>query len=153
MTIEEMFHDYNSICKMKSPLKIKSGMLTQLFRMDEHRWRVVGITANALKVFHNHKYKREVRIGINRSHVYERNKIYAQMLSAKFENSKDWWDFYHKHDETILATSSENNTGNFSKIYRINYDKLQLFKSRGFSWRHNKPERDFLEKLYNKYFL
>ncbi len=152
MTIEEMFHDYKLICKMKSPLKIKAGMLTQLFRTDENRWRVVGITEDALRIFKNNGFKKAVRMGINRSHKHERIKVYTQMLKTTFETPQKWWEYYQKHDETILATSSENNSENYSNIYYFNHEE-QLFKSKGFSWRHTKSEKDFLQQLHNKHFL
>lgn len=151
MTKNDLFHDYNLILKMKVPIEIKEGMLTQLFRADTNRWRVIGITHAALLRFKEYGFRKISGIKIQRAHIKDRTDIYREMLSKEFADCNEWWEFYFTNDETILATSSENKKGSFSEVIRTNKD-LELFKSRGFSWVHNKTERKHLQDLYTKYF-
>ncbi len=152
MSIEEMFEDFKMIQKMNAPDKFKAGMLTYLFAADPERWRVVGITKNALLKLKESDFKRTPRMGLNRSHKHGRNDIYCQMLSMDFANSKEWWTFYYNHDETILATSSENISGNIKEIDIFPINPVDgLFKSVGYGWSHRKTEQAHLKELYETF--
>lgn len=147
MTKDDLFHDYNLIRQMKVPIEIKEGMLTQLFRADTNRWRVIGITHAALLRFKEYGFRKVSGIKIQRAHLKDRSSIYREMLSKEFIDCNDWWKFYFINDETILATSSENKKNSFSEVIRTNKD-LELFKSRGFSWVHNVTEKKHLQDIH-----
>ena len=71
------------------------------------------------------------------------------MFINVFEDSKEWWDYYWENDKTILSTSSENLSSNFSKIIFFENNNF-LFKSSGFTWSYGKKEKTFLEDLAQK---
>ncbi len=135
---------------MKVPMNRKIRLLSELFVEAPNPWQVTGITLEALKVFKNYGFKKETGMKINRSHIVDRNTTYSHMLIEKFQNIDEWWDFFLKNDKTILTTASENLTKKFSEIIEIKDETLFAF--RGFSWRHTKHEKAFLEKLYNSKF-
>ena len=55
------------------PHFVKNKMLSAIFKMNPNKWRVVGITENAVIRFAEHDFKRTVRMGINRSHIFQRS--------------------------------------------------------------------------------
>jgi hypothetical protein len=151
MDKELLFEDFILIKKMNVPNEIKVGMITQLFRADENRWRVIGITKDALLKFNDYEFKYISGLKINRAHLNNRNDIYKKMLTKEFNDFNDWWIFYYENDKTILVTSSENKKQFFSEIIKID-GKKNLFKSRGYSWTHNKAEIELLKELYKSTF-
>jgi hypothetical protein len=149
MTKEDFYHDFLLIRKMRVPISKRYRMLGELFAAHEDHWQVIGITENALRVFSEHNFKRVSRMGINRSHLVDRVKTYTTMLEGPLMELDDWWKFYRDNDTTILATSSENMSNGFSKVYDID-PALGLFKSHGFAWRHKDPEIQFLKETLDK---
>lgn len=147
MTKEDLFHDYKLICQLKVPFKTKVGMLTYLFSNQPNPWRVTGITENALIRFKENGFKNKSRIGIQRSHINDRYKTFEEMTTIDFKDCNEWWDFFYEKDKTILATSSENKKGNYSRIFEID-ESLNLFMSSGYGWKQNRKEQIFLERLY-----
>ena len=145
MTKEDFYHDFLLIRQMRVPTSKRYRMLGELLAAHEDHWQVVGITENALHVFAEHDFKRVSRMGINRSHLVDRVKTYTTMLEGPLMELDTWWKFYRDNDTTILATSSENMSNGFSKIYDIDTE-LGLFKSHGFAWRHKEPEINFLKE-------
>lgn len=152
MTNEEFYNDFKLMRQMKAPIETKVILLTHLFGAQENPWRVVGVTTEALKVFREHGFKKVVKMGINRSHIVNRNDSYREMLSTDFMSCEDWWNFYYENDKTIFATSSENLTKNHSTEILID-ENLDLFRSQGYSWKHGVAERTYLEQLYNNKFI
>ncbi len=151
MTKEILFHDYQLICQMKVGMNRKVRLLAELFTEGENPWRVVGITTEAVKCFQANGFKKVAKMGINRSHLVNRATTYKHLLSNEFNDLEIWWEYYFQSDKTILATSSENITGNYSEIIDIDAS-LGLFKHKGFGWIHQKNEVEFLRILYSKYF-
>jgi hypothetical protein len=147
MNKEDFYHDFLLIRKMRVPMNKRYRMLGELFAAHEDAWQVVGITENALKIFATHNFKRVSRMGINRSHLVDRVKTYTTMLEGPLMDIDEWWNFYRDNDKTILATSSENMSNGFSKIYDVNTE-LGLFKTHGFAWKHQEPEIKFLKEAY-----
>ena len=147
MSVENMFYDYNLICKMKSDIKYKIRMMTTIFTSHPEMWRVTGITEKALQKFKDNDFKYKPGLQIHRSHLFNRNEIYAEMLGMKFKNCDVWWDYYFDRDKTIFTTSSENKTGKMSKVILID-SSLKLFKSSGFIWKHGKNEIKYLKQLF-----
>lgn len=149
MTKEDIFHDYQLICKMKAPIDLKVVMLSHLITSHSNPWRVVGITKEALLVFSNHKFRKVAKMGINRSHVNNRSQTYKAMMAQDFNNCDEWWNFYYEKDRTVLATSSENIRNTLSEIYDVS-ENFGLFRFSGYGWRHGKDEIKFLEKLHQE---
>lgn len=149
MTKEDFYHDFLLIRNMRAPTGKRARMLGELFSLCDDHWQVIGITENALRVFAEHNFKRVSRMGINRSHLVDRHKTYTTMLDGPLLELDAWWKFYRGNDTTILATSSENMSNGFSKVYNID-PALGLFKSHGFAWRHKEPEIQFLKETLDK---
>ena len=147
MTTKEFYHDYKLICKMKVPLKSKAEMLTILFKNYEKSWRVIGITKEALKRFKEYNFKKTKGSKINRSHINGRQDTFEVMMNTNFESIDKWWDFYYENDKTIFSLSSENAKVGEQIFISID-NELGLFKRSGYTWSHNKAERDYLESLY-----
>ena len=107
-------------------------MLSALFSTHPDQWRVVGITKQALIIFKKHKFTRQSKMGLNRSHIVGRTKIYTEMMNHHFKNCDEWWDFYFENDKTILATASENLKSSFSEVYDMPANP-KMFMSGGYS--------------------
>jgi hypothetical protein len=134
---------------MSAPVKIKVRMLSELLGQNPDLWTVVGITEEALNKFKQHDFKKVSKMDINRSHIVDRHKTYATMLTGDLMDCDTWWSFYIENDKTILATRSENKSGRLSKIFDID-PSLNLFKSQGFAWKHTKAEYEYLRNIYLK---
>jgi hypothetical protein len=151
MNKEDFYHDFLLIRQLRVPMSKRYRILGEMFAAHEDHWQVIGITENALKVFAEHNFQRVSRMGINRSHLVDRVKTYTTMLEGPLMEIDKWWDFYRKNDVTVLATSSENMSNGFSKVYDID-PAIGLFKSHGFAWQHKDPEINFLrETIENLY--
>jgi hypothetical protein len=150
MNKEEMFHDYLLICNMKAPTKSRAEILTLLFKNYHNSWRVIGVTENALLKFKDNNFKKIAGNIIQRAHLNNRHTIFSEMMSQTFYSIDEWWNFYHKNDETILALSSENDKVKECKIITIDQE-LGLFKRAGWSYRHTKLECQYLAGLYSEY--
>jgi hypothetical protein len=148
MDKERLYLDFKLFCKMKAATKYKVGMLTHLFAEDVNRWRVVGITKDALKLLEDNNFDKK-GLKIHRAHKKDRYSVYDRMMKREFEGADDWWKYYYVRDKTILATSSENSMNKFSDVIRVDPRK-GYFKSSGYSWTHNKKERQFLNSLMRK---
>lgn len=150
MIKEALYHDFLLIRQMKATTSKKVRMFSELLAEHPDHWQVIGITEEALKVFANHDFKRVSRMGLNRSHLVDRHKTYTTMIEGPLMDLEEWYRFYRENDLTIIATSSENISGNFSKVYHVD-PSLNLFKSSGFSWRHKKDEIEFLKETYQAF--
>ena len=144
---DDLYHDFLAIRGMRASLPVKVRMLTALFGANTNSWRVVGITLEALKVFASNDFKTKSGDKINRSHYVDRDDTYKKMLTGDLMCKDGWWKFYTKNDITVLATGSENMSGDWSEVYPID-ESLGLFRTSGYKWRHTKQEREFLMKLY-----
>jgi len=147
MTEEQIFNDAQLIKSMSAPIPIKIRMLSELFSGYENVWEVVGITKNAIKRFKDNGFTKKSGMRINRAHLQDRCVTYEYLLSNDLK-IKEWWDYFKKHNLTILATSEEN-----KHIKNVHKDEILmipsgLFKSQGYAWRHGKLEIDFLLKNY-----
>jgi len=146
---EDSFHNYLKIKEMNGlSIGQKSRILSEMLAYSENPWKVVGITEEALRVFASNDFRKKSRMGINRSHIVERNKTYSMLLSNDF-TIDEFWKIFKENDKTILSTSSENMSGKFSKQFEIE-SSSNLFKSSGYSWRHTSEEISELKRLYNE---
>jgi hypothetical protein len=149
----ELYDDYTLIRKMKVKDNSKVRMLTELMANNPKMWQIVGITHNALHVFHKCNFKRVNRMGINRSHFLMggRHTFYLNMLTNPLTDYQTWWQQYEEFDKTIFATSSENKKNTFSEIIEFT-NGHDMFKPSGYAWKHGQKEVDFLKKLYQEKF-
>lgn len=145
MTSSDLHHDYLLICEMRSDVKKRCRMLTELMSQYEWAWRVVGITEAALQRFEEYQFKKQSRMGINRSHITPRIQTYTRWINHPILDVEDWWQDYIASDITVLSTSTENMKGVIPEYYTV---PEGLFQTYGYAWRHQQPEIDWLSTLY-----
>lgn len=145
MTPSDLHHDYLLICEMRSTVKLRCRMLTELMSQYNWAWRVVGITEAALQRFEEYQFKKQSRMGINRSHITPRIQTYTRWITSPIYNVDEWWQDYIRSDVTVLSTSTEN-----MKHITLDYYPVPegLFQTYGYAWRHQQPEIDWLSSLY-----
>jgi len=127
----------------------RSILETTIGAVNENSWRVIGITKECLKRFESLNFKYKSKQGINRSHIKQRMQTFVEIFEHNFETPNELWSYYYDRDETVLSTSTENMTEQMSEIIPID-TTLGFFKSNKVGWKHNIPERIFLEQLYNE---
>ena len=143
---ETIYHDYLLIKEMNSNISTKSKILTNVICQWNDFWKVIGITKDALKVFSENNFKNKSKNSINRSHIKQDRIVTNTYLLTNDLSFDEFWKYLIENDKTILATSSENKTNTFSDVIPID-ESLNLFKSSGFGWKHNKSEIDFLKSI------
>lgn len=137
-----------AICVQRSFEEAMSG-----FTMEE-TWRPTHISLSALKEAAN-----GCHTSIQRAHGvvggrldrYDRT---IEVLSGPEKKFDDWWDFYRKHDSTVLITKTEhaiNKRFSFEDLAPLPLE-TDLFKRGGFSFRFRKKHelkwaKSALEKL------
>jgi len=146
---ENAFYNYLKIKEMIGlTMSQKCRLLSEMLFFTEDSWRVVGITENALKVFAKNGFKKVPRMGINRSHIIERNKTYTKLLEGEFD-CDNFWSIFLENDKTILSTSSENMSKSNSRIIKFDCDS-KLFKPSGYSWSHTRKESNLLKEIHER---
>jgi hypothetical protein len=145
---EIMHSDYLDVCKMRSSISVKVRLLTEITSQNPNTWRVVGVTKAALRVFEKNDFQRKSGMGINRSHLVDRNTTYRKLLKDPKRDLNDWWTFYYENDKCVFATKSENMSGGVGDDYIPIDESLGLFRSKGYAWTHRKGvEDEFLRAL------
>lgn len=92
MKLEDYYNDYLLIKKMNPLNPARGDMITKLLCRHPDRWRVVGITMNALKVFNENNFKKtKLPVKINRAHLRDLFQTYQEMLLKDFKDCDDWW--------------------------------------------------------------
>ena len=63
---------------------------------------------------------------------------------------EEFWEYYYCRDHTILATSKENMQDvNLEAIaLPVPQDSRMLFRTRGYAWKHDEAEINFLKVLF-----
>ena len=84
-----MYHDFVKISEMKAPHGLKCRILGEVFSQNPYSWRIVGITTQALECFRQTNFVRASRMGVNRSHLVDRNGTYTKLLTN--DHSFDQW--------------------------------------------------------------
>ena len=87
VTKEDLFDDYKLICKMKVGIARKARMLSELFAESPNPWCVTGVTIDALNVFKNADFQKKSKMGVNRSHLVDRNSVYKLMFTNEFDDT------------------------------------------------------------------
>lgn len=151
METQDLFHDYLFILQMKASKSAKVQMLKHIFKQYHNRWRVIGITRSALETLKKNDFKYVSGMKIQRAHIHDCDIIYSNLLNDHFKNHNDWWDYYYKHDETVLSLSSENKSIKTNKDIIAIDEKLELFKDNGYVWTHKGNEIEYLKTLYKKH--
>jgi hypothetical protein len=146
---EAIYHDYLIIKNMKSSMFAKSRSLSHIICEWKDYWKVIGITKEALKIFSKNDFKSKSRLGIQRAHITQDRIVTNEYLLTNDLSFDEFWSYLIENDKTVLATSSENKRNDFGEIIKID-ENLDLFSARGFGWKHNKTEIEFLTKLWIK---
>ena len=141
---------YLAIFNLAFKIQRKTTLLTALMGGADWSWRVVGITVGALEMLASNSYKRIK--GICRAHLIDRIDTARAVFEIPHPLSED--QFFTKiweNDETVIATNSENKTGELCQRIPIDY-KLGMFICNPLiGFKHNKKEVDFLRKLHTNY--
>ena len=152
---KELYDVYLAVFKMQhEPLQRRVLIMTNLMGGKPWSWRVVGITREALQRYSDQGFKYKAGSSINRSHITSRRDMYSAMLERPAPMPIDeWWAYFWKHDKTIIATGSENNSKKqMSDIFKID-PEIGLFQSNqvaGFKL-SRKKEGVYLRALYEKH--
>jgi hypothetical protein len=144
-----MFKTFIQVQRMDDvPHFVKNKMLSAIFKMNPNKWRVVGITEQAVIRFAENDFKRKSRMGVNRSHIVQRSERNKYLLSKTDWTIETWWNYFYSRDKCILATSTEN----MSKEKLIPRFKVpsNLFRSSGYAFSVKEPETLFLKKIYEE---
>jgi len=146
MNYRRIYDDIQVIKKLSAPDDVKRNLIEVLCKQKNNLWEVIGVTQNALKIFKKYNFERVSGMGINRSHIIDRNKTYQIMLERNL-CYEEWKEILIDNDRTILATSKENIKNKFSKIYK--FPKKGLFKANKInaSWKHGDAEKSYLRIL------
>ena len=127
---------------------VKNKMLSAIFKMNPNKWRVIGITEKAVLRFAQYEFKYKARMGINRSHIYQRSLRNKALLAKTDWKLDEWWNYFYDRDECILATSSENMSKEELKpSFKV---PDNLFRSSGHRVGVKKDESLFLKKIYEE---
>jgi hypothetical protein len=125
--------------------------LTVAMGSKKSSWRVIGITAAALKAFSELNYHRKSRMGINRAHLKARIETTRELLARSQPLSQgEFLDTWLKNDQTVLCLSSENKAIVSRDIIPFANQDGELFSSGTISWRHGRREREHLKALFDK---
>jgi len=144
---KKIFHDCQLIKQMECEMKTKIKLLTHLFGTLDDAWKVAGITENALNKLAKNDFKYKSGIGIQRSHIVDRQYFLSEILDVPFNSEDELFDYYYENDKTILALSSENSNLDKAKIIPFDED---LFKNKSVGYSYTKKEEVFLKKIFEK---
>jgi len=68
-------------------------------------------------------------------------------IGKGFSTTQVLWEYYWNRDETVLATSSENNEYTLLDILiQVPQNERKLFLARGYTWKHGAEEIAFLKR-------
>ena len=106
----------------------------------ENSWRSTHISKAAIKKLLANKGSSIS--GVQRCHGLIDNRLdrlvrTRTLLEGPELPFDEWYEYYRKHDLTILLTKREHQTESFSRLYEIP-EKLDLFKASGFGFKKRK---------------
>ena len=113
----------------------------------ERGWRVIGITTDAIQKMSENGFN--YTKGIQRCHKHQRQEMLDTMLSTLYTDSFSWWSDYYTNDTTVLGTSTENMSDNWSEVHYFTTDTTYTgyFPSKRIGYRHNKTDTQFLTEF------
>lgn len=89
-------------------LRRANNVLGNMLGGVPHGWRVIGITPNALRLFHEVEFRSRPK-GVQRAHLFNRIETIKMLLSASELFSKEaLFDTWQSRDKTILCLAKEN---------------------------------------------
>jgi hypothetical protein len=93
--------------------RIVGTSLGYMLSSSTSSWRVVGITCEALERFRSEDagfLKRPTGKGrVERGHLHHRRTVIKKILGENFTTPTQLWDYWNKHDDTLLCLSDQNN--------------------------------------------
>ena len=106
----------------------------------ENSWRSTHISEAAIKKLLSNKGSSIS--GVQRCHGLIDNRLdrlvrTRTLLEGPELPFNEWYEYYRKHDLTILLTKREHKSEKFSKLYEIP-EELQLFRASGFGFKKRK---------------
>jgi hypothetical protein len=126
-----------------------SGVIAKLLEPVRSAWRVVGITEAALAAFIDANFAKP-EIKITRAHLIDRKDTADLLLETNDLTFEQFTEgVIGERDHCVLALSSENKSISTNETI-INFDNLgddPLFQRKGYSWRYQENEIEFLKIL------
>lgn len=124
---------------------------TAVMGVENHGWRVVGITKEALDLLASENFrKKNLPRRLCRGHVVDR----VQTTRLLFDRDQpatlnDFFDRFLENDATVIMLSEQNMTRTFPNYIPIENPDGELFPNGSLmGWKHRKKEREFLMQLY-----
>ena len=147
--LDTLFSLFLTIQASDTSQHLKRSMVSCLLGdgAGERGWRVVGITEDALLKLAENDYC--YTKGIQRCHKHQRQARLDEMIATSFDTALEWWSSYYDNDSTILGTSTENMSDNWSTVYYFNDDNSYtgFFPSARIGYRHNKKDTAFISQF------
>jgi hypothetical protein len=126
-------------------------VLTSIMGARQFSWRVVGITEKALKLFHQHEYRKPSDTKLTRAHLRPRAQFVKELMAMAELSVPEFVKFWLENDCTVICGPGENTTS-VGKYIRIENENGALFGSGVVAWQHGTTERDLLRRLYAEHF-
>jgi hypothetical protein len=125
-------------------------ILTSVMAAKPFSWRVIGITAAALKTFAEMDFRYKSNLGLTRAHLRPRIETVRVLLATDEPLSEQKFiDTWLQNDRTILCARGENKAS-IPEYIQIDNEDGSLFSCEGrlAGWRHGMSERAFLRELF-----
>ena len=141
--------------KRSCPTDFHWGRLTTIqtavMGIENHGWRVVGITPEALELLAAHEFRKDrVPRQLCRGHVVDR----ARTTRLLFDRDaplplQKFFQRFLKNDKTVIMLNEQNRGRQFPQYIRIGNRNSNLFPNGSLmGWKHREAEREFLMWLY-----
>ncbi len=128
---------------------------TAIMGLEDHGWRVVGITPEALDRLAEVDFdKRKLPRELCRGHLVDRRHTVQVLFDRKRPLSLPYFfRTFLKNDDTVIMLASQNPSRGHKFPHYIEFENPEcgLFPNGSLmAWKHRSQERDFLRKLHEK---
>lgn len=128
-------------------------ILTAIMGIENHGWRVIGITREALNLLATKDFdKNKLPRQLCRGHKYDRIKTTTKLFNQeKPMQLEEFFKVFLRNDQTVIMLNKQNDhTKQFPKFIKIDNPNADLFPNGSLmGWKHRKIERDCLRRLYS----
>lgn len=141
--------------KQNCPNEFSDGrlttILTSIMGLENHGWRVVGITKQALQKYSDNNFKHPPKC-LCRGHVVDRVETTRRLFKSNIPEPIDiFFDIFIKNDCTVIMLNEQNrNQLDLDCVITIDNPNGELFPNTGFiGWKYRKAEQNFLRQLHS----
>ena len=123
---------------------------TAIMGVEDAGWRVIGITREALDLLATANFdKNKLPKRLCRGHIIDRIQTTRLLFDRKGPISLEgFFDLFLQNDRTVIMLNEQNRAAQFPEFIEIDNPEAELFPNHGLiSWKHRKPEREFLRQL------